>query len=329
MEWKKLFKNDFPVDPNLDEETLRQMEDATVRVGLENSRKKVVLKQFIKDPYMTLCVHPDYTFIISIPVALVFLFLGLVRNWPNPIIDDVIFFSVLIAIFPASIMYQKKMKHITKIEQYLPTFLRDVSEMSSAGLTLSRSVATVAKGEYGELSPEIKKMNDLMSWGVSFEQTLLTFAHRMNTALIDRSVALITQASKAGGRVSQVLEAAARDSTEVKQLEKDRKGNMMVYLVIIYMSFFVFLFVISMLAMTFVPTMATAGQAATEAGAGSQFMGAFNPDLFIRVMFHASLVQGFFSGLVAGQMGEGAISAGLKHSIILSLIAWVTFTFFI
>jgi flagellar protein FlaJ len=104
---------------------------------------------------------------------------------------------------------------------------------------------------------------------------------------------------------------------------------MVVYLVIIYMSFFVFLFVIAMLAMTFVPTMATAGKAATEVGAGGQFIGFFNPDLFIRVMFHASLVQGFFSGLVAGQMGEGAVSAGLKHSIVLSLIAWVTFTFFI
>lgn len=329
MEWKKLFKNGFPVDPNLDEETLRQMEDATVRIGLENSRKNVILKQFIKDPYMTLCVYPDYTFILSIPIALAFMIVGLVRTWPNPIMDDVIFFSVLIAIFPASIMYQKKKKHVSKIEEYLPTFLRDISEMSRAGLTLSRSVATVAKGEYGELSSEIKKMDDLMSWGVSFEQTLLTFARRMNTALIGRSVALITQASKAGGRVSQVLEAAAKDATEVKQLERERKGNMMVYLVIIYMSFFVFLFVIAMLAMTFVPTMATAGQAATDAGAGGQFMGAFNPDLFIRVMFHASLVQGFFSGLVAGQMGEGAISAGLKHSIVLSFIAWVTFTFFI
>jgi flagellar protein FlaJ len=75
--------------------------------------------------------------------------------------------------------------------------------------------------------------------------------------------------------------------------------------------------------------MATAGQAATDAGAGGQFIGAFDPGMFIRVMFHASLVQGFFSGLVAGQMGEGAISAGLKHSIVLSMIAWITFTFFI
>lgn len=328
MKLKKIFQNDLPL-PNLDEETLNQMENTALCVGLENSRKNVLLKQFIKDPYMTLSAYPEYTFILSVPCALLFLVIGLTRNWPNPIIDDFIFFSVLIAISPASVMYQKKIKHISKIEEYLPTFLRDISEMSRAGLTLPRSVATVAKGEYGELSSEIKKMNNLMSWGVSFEQTLLTFARRMNTALINRSVALITQASRAGGRVSQVLEAAARDSTEVKQLERERKGNMVVYLVIIYMSFFVFLFVIAMLAMTFVPTMATAGKAATEVGAGGQFIGFFNPDLFIRVMFHASLVQGFFSGLVAGQMGEGAVSAGLKHSIVLSLIAWVTFTFFI
>ena len=329
MKWKTLFKNELPLDPNLDEETLRQIEETTVRVGLENSRKNVILKQFIKSPYETLCIYPDYTFILSLPVALIFLVFGFVRNWPNPIVDDVVFFSVLIALTPASLMYQKKMKHISKIEEYLPTFLRDISEMSRAGLTLSRSVATVSKGEYGELSQEINKMNKLMSWGVSFEEALLTFARKMNTALIGRSVALITQASKAGGKVSQVLEAAARDATEVKQLERERKGNMMVYLVIIYMSFFVFLFVIAMLSTTFVPTMATAGQAATDAGAGSQFMGAFNPDLFIRIMFHASLIQGFFSGLVAGQMGEGATTAGLKHSIILSMIAWVTFTFFI
>lgn len=329
MEWKKLFRNEFPLDLNLDEETLLQIEETTVRVGLENSRKNVILKQFIKNPYATLCTYPDHTFILSVPLALIFLISGFIRNWPNPIVDDVIFFSVLIAIAPASLMYQKKVKHVTKIEEYLPTFLRDISEMSRAGLTLPRAVATVSKGEYGELSQEIKKMNTRMSWGVSFEEALLTFARKMNTALIGRSVALITQASKAGGRVSQVLEAAARDATEVKQLERERKGNMMVYLVIIYMSFFVFLFVIAMLATTFVPTMATAGQAATDAGAGSQFMGAFNPDLFIRIMFHASLIQGFFSGLVAGQMGEGAATAGLKHSIILSMIAWVTFSFLI
>jgi flagellar protein FlaJ len=188
-------------------------------------------------------------------------------------------------------MYQKKMKHITKIEEYLPTFLRDISEMSRAGLTLSRSVATVAKGEYGELSPEIKKMNDLMSWGVSFERSLLTFAYRMNTALIDRSVALITQASKAGGRVSQVLEAAARDSTEVKQLEREER----VYDGVSRDHLHVLLCVPFRHSYAFNDLCAYYGNSRPGCyrfWRRRSVHGAFDPDLFIRVMFHASLVSG-------------------------------------
>jgi flagellar protein FlaJ len=151
----------------------------------------------------------------------------------------------------------------------------------------------------------------------------------MNTPLISRTVALITQANKAGGRVTYVLEAAARDAGEIKTLQRERNSNMVVYVVIVYMAFFVFIFVIMTLSASFIPTMAEAGQAASAAGAGSQFIGAFDPDSFRRTLFHASVIQGFVAGLVAGQMGEGNLSAGLKHSIIMTMIAWAAFTLFI
>jgi flagellar protein FlaJ len=41
-----------------------------------------------------------------------------------------------------------------------------------------------------------------------------------------------------------------------------------------------------------------------------------------------ALVQGFFGGLVAGKMGEGSISAGLKHSLIMILLGYVALKFF-
>ena len=140
---------------------------------------------------------------------------------------------------------------------------------------------------------------------------------------------MITQANRAGGRVTFVLEAAARDASEIKTLQRERNANMMVYVVIVYMAFFVFIFVILMLSSKFVPTMAEAGQAAAAAGAGSRFIGAFDPDSFRRLLFHASVIQGFVAGLVAGQMGEGEIAAGLKHTIVMVLLAWAAFTFFI
>ncbi|MBW6470242.1 MAG: type II secretion system F family protein [Methanosarcinaceae archaeon] len=313
----------------LSESQLRELEDNLIALGLEKIKVNVKLKQFLKNPYEYLYSNPSYIVFFSFPLALIFFIIGMKFTWGTALIDDVIIFTVLITIIPLAILHYKKRRIIKEIEEYMPNFLRDIGEMSRAGLTLPRAISTVAKGEYGDLSKEIKLMNASMSWGISFEETLENFAARMNTPLITRSVALITQANRAGGRVSSVLEAAARDASEIKLLQRERSGNMIVYLVIIYMAFFVFIFVILMLAATFIPTMAQAGNAASAAGAGSQFLGAFDPDKFTRILFHATVIQGFVSGLVAGQLGEGEFFAGLKHSVILTLIAWVAFTFFV
>lgn len=323
------FNRDNVPDSSLTEEELTVLEDAHINARIEESKQNVILKEFLKDPFKTLFTNPEYTFFLSVPVALIFFVIGMIITWGTPLIDDIIIFTVLISIIPPSIAFHKKHKRTDTIEEYLPTFLRDISEMSRAGLTLPRAVNTVARGEYGALTKEVQSMDAAMSWGVSFEESLITFSKRVPTPIITRTVSLITQASRAGGRVSSVLEAAARDAREVKMLERERRGNMMVYVVISYMSFFVFLFVIGMLTATFVPTMAEAGKAASAAGAGSQFIGAFDPTKYTRLMMHTGVIQGFMSGLVAGQMGEGSVSQGLKHSIILTLIAWSVFTFVI
>ena len=326
-------KDESKVQPsqkvNLSDKQLKELEENAIILSIKEAKKNVKLKEFLKNPYQTLYRDPSYTTFISIPTALVFFIIGLRLTWGTIYIDDVTIFSVMIIIIPPALMHYKKRKVVRKIEEYLPNFLRDIAQMSRAGLTLPRAIATVAKGEYGNLSKEIQLMDSSMSWGVSFEDTLENFSRRINTPLISRSVALITQANRAGGRVSSVLEAAARDASEIKMLQRERSGNMIVYLVIIYMSFFVFIFVILMLTATFIPTMAMAGNAAAEAGAGSQFLGAFDPVQFTRLLFHAVVIQGFVSGLVAGQLGEGEFAAGLKHSIIMTMIAWLSFTLFV
>jgi len=48
-----------------------------------------------------------------------------------------------------------------------------------------------------------------------------------------------------------------------------------------------------------------------------------------RIFLHLTLVQGFFSGLVAGKMGEGSVSAGLKHSLVMMLLGYVVLKFFL
>jgi flagellar protein FlaJ len=46
-------------------------------------------------------------------------------------------------------------------------------------------------------------------------------------------------------------------------------------------------------------------------------------------MYHTCLVQALFSGLIAGQMGESSLGAGLKHAAIMLAVSIVVFNVFI
>jgi flagellar protein FlaJ len=306
------------------------LEKDEVLLQMQTSRKWIDIRNFIKSPQQQIKKEPAYAIMISIPIAIIFMVLAGLKTGLTPAFDNVLLFAILIAIVPPGFIHQLRRGRVKRIEQYFPNFLRDVAEMNRSGMTLTKSVNTVSNGEYGDLTIEIAKINAMLSWGISFEDALDKFADRVATPLIYRSVSLINQASRAGGNVPDVLEVAAQDAYVLKMMEKDRISNMIIYVVISYMSFFVFLFVIGILSYTFIPVMAEASISANAAGSGAeQFMGVFEPDVFNRLFFHASLIQGFASGLVAGQMGEGEVIAGLKHSVILSMIAWISFTFII
>jgi len=102
------------------------------------------------------------------------------------------------------------------------------------------------------------------------------------------------------------------------------------YVNIIYIAFFVFIGIIFIISTSFLPVMAEAGGDVASSGMSAEgFLGAFDIDVFKRIFLHASLLQGFCSGLVAGKMGSGHIAAGLKHSVAMMLVSYGVFTILI
>ena len=314
----------------MDRNTLEALEYENMLMQIQKAKKWIQIRYFIKSPKKELRKNPMYALVFSIPVALVFFIIGYYFVGFTPDLDSVVLFTFLIAITPPGYLHHSQRQTIKKMEVYLPNFLRDIGEMNRSGMTLTKSVNTVAKGEYGALTNEIKHIDAMLSWGISFEAALEKFADRTATSLIFRSVSLINQASRAGGNVADVLEVAAGDAYSIKLMERERMGTMLIYVVICYMAFFVFLFVIGILSYSLIPVMAEAGNSAADAGGGAEaFMGKFDPEIFYRLYFHAALIQGVASGLVAGQLGEGDWIGGLKHSVVMALVAWVTFIFII
>lgn len=315
-----------------------EAEFAEITTKLQEERKtREGLGRFMKHPIEVLTEKPENILIVCVPLGLLFFVLGSVYMigtyglqvlFKTTSIDDFAVFTVLICIVPLALLDLKEQWRVSNLENALPNFFRDLAGMNDSGMTLPNAVHLVATAEYGTLTPHIHKLDNEMSWGVGFVEALYRFGKGLGTNLSDRSVDLIAKASRAGGDVSEVLRAAAKDTFEIVNLKQERANNMIIYVIIVLVSFAVFCFVIAILVSSFLTTMATAGATATASGARG-FGGIIDLFLYKRLFAHAAMLQGFFSGLVAGQMGEGRVIAGLKYSAIMLLIAWVVFRFFI
>jgi flagellar protein FlaJ len=177
----------------------------------------------------------------------------------------------------------------------------------------------------GLLSYEIRKIKRDMEWGANFTEALMRFEERVSTPSIARTVTLITKASEMSGQISVVLSIAAGDAKMTEVLKKERLIEMFIYTAIVYLSFFVFLFVVGVMATQFLPVLAnitTTGipQVGAMSGIGSIPIQTIN-----RILYHACLIQALFSGIIAGQMSEVSLESGIKHSCVLIIITMVIF----
>jgi flagellar protein FlaJ len=141
-------------------------------------------------------------------------------------------------------------------------------------------------------------------------------------------VTLITTATRMSGNISEVLTIAAKDARMSEVLQKERSSAMFLYTVVIYLTFFVFIFVVIVISAQFLPVLGTV----TASASGISGMGEVLPGFgtssistFKRLLYHICLVQAFFSGLIAGKMGEGSVRAGVKHAAVMLVVALIAF----
>ncbi len=244
---------------------------------------------------------------------------------------DMLSIGLLIGLGPYGFYMARRHGRIRKLEERFPDFLRDVAASHRGGLTLTASVQIASKGEYGELTPEIRKMADQLSWNVPFNEALQQLMDRVNTPLIERAITLIIEASRSGGSTTDVLLAAARDAREIKNLENERRQTMGLYSVIIYITFFVFLVVAAVLYGQLVPEILKASEAAGKANVEGSAVGINlrtpSRQEYRAFYFTAAIMQGVGNGLVGGLFASGKVLAGLTHAFTMVLITYVTFTF--
>ncbi|SFR40290.1 MULTISPECIES: type II secretion system F family protein [Halorubrum] len=303
------------------------------------------VRRLIASPAETVLASPRTVFLVAVPVAVVGL---LVFAFPitlgTPVemadqVDGPIVAATAFALAAYAVAYEFGKRRVRRIESAVPDFLDRLASVNEAGTAVVGSVRRVADSNLEALTADLRRTRRDVDWGADVATALRRLERRVRSPMMSRAVALVTNAMRASGDVGPVLRIAADESRATWSLRRERRQVMLTYLIVIYISFFVFLGIIAALSVSFIPAIETAavpetgGGSLPAAGTGASLGGGgitdgiaeINAAAYEQLFFHAATVQAICSGLVAGQLGEGSVRDGVKHVVALLALTLVSF----
>jgi len=232
-------------------------------------------------------------------------------------------------------------KRDQEIAEMFLEFSRNLAESVSTGTPISKSIVNMKEKNYGPLSPYIQKLANQISIGIPLNQALQNFAYDVDNQVITRAITLIAEAEKAGGEIDYILESSAKSIAEIEKLKKERKAAVYNITVQGYIIFFIFIGIMLVMEFKILPLAAginsfgglnanfgnivggNVNSIATSASTASSS----NPATDLSSpLFFLLITQGLFAGLVIGKVTEGSLKAGIKHSFILAIAAFLIST---
>jgi archaeal flagellar protein FlaJ len=293
-------------------------------------------------------IHFDRKFQVFVAVGLVILLADVAFFLHTIFFVPVFAIAVSTAWLPFWLGIFAENRRQKDLESRFPDFVRNLSGAIRSGIPASQAVIQVAETDYGALTPFVKKLSHQLEWALPFHTAFLNFGKETNNIVIKRAIATMIQAEQAGGNIEDVLTAITDSLIQIKKIKEERKAGIHAQVMQNYIIFTVFLAIMILIQNVLIPYMAdfnTAGDTGlgiTQQAAGGidldarlsftsplSFLASLGPWLVSiqGVFLMMAMLQGFFAGVVLGKLAEGDLTSGLKHSLIMVTMSFMSITF--
>lgn len=235
--------------------------------------------------------------------------------------------GLAVSMFPfifALIVENKRQQEIS--ERFLE-FSRNLAESVTTGTPISKSIINMSHKNYGALSPHVVKLGNQISLGIPVNHAFQTFAHDVDNPVISRAVSLMSEAERAGGEIDYILESVSKSIAEVEKLREERRAAISGLVVQGYIIFFIFIAIMLIMEFKILPLAVQVSSVGSLGGesplGGAEGGNTLTAEQLARLFLYLLLSQGLFTGLVIGKLAEGSIKAGIKHSFIMMISAFL------
>ncbi|MAG19949.1 hypothetical protein CL618_00770 [archaeon] len=234
-------------------------------------------------------------------------------RWFKP----VILIGVLVGAFQFFLDFFNENKRQKEIESKFLEFVRSLVETTRGGLPIPQAILKIRKEDFGALNPHVQKLANQIEWGIPSLEAFKNFSNDTENVVIKRSISIVIEAERSGGNIEDVLESVTDSILQVKKLRDERKSESFSQIVQGYIVFLVFIGVMLILQVKLLPLMG---------GLLSTFGSSTEVNSLDSVFLVLIVIQGLFAGLIIGKFSEGDFKMGVKHSLVLMVIAYLVIT---
>lgn len=210
-----------------------------------------------------------------------------------------------------------------KNERFLE-FTRNLAESVKTGTPIGKSIINMSSKDFGNLGPHVKKLANQISLGIPVAAALKNFSNDVGSGVVSRAISLIIEAENAGGEIDYILDSTASSIYEIEKLKRERKAAVSSLVVQGYIIFFIFVGIMLVMQFRILPlTAGISGVGSIDSLQSEVQVGNDAVQKLARPFLYLLIVQGLFAGLTIGKISEGTIKAGIKHSAILVVLAFL------
>jgi archaeal flagellar protein FlaJ len=253
--------------------------------------------------------RPYMLFLVLIPVGLGLFVLPLPIKlyWHMGI-------SLIAITAPPAYFATKYSRERRSIEKKLPDFIDDVSEGRKIGLPPEEAIERLGETiTYGALSKPVQKMAAQLSWGISLKKVISNFSDNINSWVAKAVGTLMLQVVEIGGGTINGFEDMASFTRKVSDVEAQGRSQLRSYVLIAYIGG------LMLIMTTFIMVILLAQGSALGVKGISLSVNAASAGT-LDALVAAGMFESWVIGLTAGKMGEGSVSEGFKHGLILVLM---------
>jgi len=256
---------------------------------------------------------------IGVPVILIVTILIITGTVSNLHIDP---YLLGIAIIVVSILPAMKFKKVYALsldaETATPQILRDITEARKAGIGPEKCIIRACKRKDFKLFNTLANaISNKLEWGVGLHDIYDSLRQELRNFQVLVSFKILFEIIASGGGNVDSLDSLADTSEKIYNIEKHKREELKVYVMVGFM----------LITVTGLTTLLTIDSfaAINEQKDLKKENGPATPNLFLEKVGLAIVVQAWISGLFIGKITKGVYSGGFMYSILLVIIAMISF----